>query len=155
MTNLGALSGRPIPPSILSRSFDDLIEKTDGCWLWRGFRMTPTGYGRFNGTVDGKARKMLAHRMIYEQLVGPIPQGMTLDHLCRNRSCVNPDHMEVVTNRINTLRGDNPCAQNARRTSCVNGHAFDAANTRPYRGGRVCRACDNRRGRAYRARMAS
>ena len=91
----------------------------DACWSWLGAR-SQTGYGRF--WVDGKTVK--AHRWAYEHLVGPIPDGLTIDHLCRVRSCVNPAHLEPVSNRVNVLRGDAPAARNARKTHCVRGHEF-------------------------------
>lgn len=109
----------------------------DECWIWPG---APDigGYGRV--MVNGKAGQ--AHRQVYEHLAGPIPEGLTLDHLCRNRRCVNPSHLEPTTGRENTLRGEGPGAVNARRTHCVNGHAFDEQNTYTTKEGhRGCRAC--------------
>lgn len=72
-----------------------------GCWLWLG-EINRNGYGRV--WVSGK--RLMAHRHLYERLVGPIPEGLVLDHLCRNRSCCNPAHMDPVTVRVNTLRGE-------------------------------------------------
>ncbi len=94
------------------------------------------GYGK----VGNKSKK--AHRVAYEQAVGPIPAGLTIDHLCRNRRCVNPEHMEPVTRRVNTMRGDGPTARHARQTTCKSGHPFDEVNTYRWRGGRKCRACN-------------
>ena len=102
------------------------------CWRWKGHK-TPTGYGRYVG--EG------AHRVAYRLLLGPIPVGMTIDHLCRVRDCVNPAHMELVSLRVNVLRGIGPPAQNAKRSHCKRGHSFDAANTYLYRGSRACRSC--------------
>ncbi len=83
-----------------------------------------------------------AHRAAYELYVGPIPEGLTIDHLCRNTLCVNPAHLEAVTMRENILRGTGPSAQAARKTHCLRGHPFDDGNTL-FRatGKRVCRAC--------------
>jgi len=85
---------------------------------------------------------MAAHRFAYEALVGPIPEGLKLDHLCRNRACVNPDHTEPVTDRVNTLRGFGPTAMNARATHCSEGHEFTDENTYLNQSGsRVCLTC--------------
>lgn len=118
------------------------VDKTDpnGCWLWTGSR-EPKGYGRF--WLNGQQFK--AHRAAYELLVGPIPEGLVLDHLCRVRVCVNPAHLEPVTNRENILRGEGRTAVQARRTHCPKGHPYDEANTivrqRHGRPTRQCRAC--------------
>jgi hypothetical protein len=74
----------------------------DGCWLWQAGK-TKSGYGMFGGGYAGKVTT--AHRWIYRRVVGPIPDGMVIDHLCRNKSCVNPDHLEPVTHSVNLLRG--------------------------------------------------
>lgn len=113
------------------------------CWRWSQYR-DRDGYGRFG-------RGHLAHREAYKALVGPIPQGLTLDHLCRNRDCVNPAHLEPVTIGENLLRGESFQGVNARKTHCINGHPFDETNTRvatDFRTGRPtreCRTCTNRR----------
>lgn len=105
----------------------------DECWPWVG-RKRPDGYGQ----LQLGARKILAHRAAYELLVGPIPVGLTLDHLCRNRPCVNPAHLEPVSDRENILRGEGTGAQYARRTRCPAGHVFDTTRTD---GGRRCGRC--------------
>lgn len=107
------------------------------------------GYHGPNGYV-WVSRGRLAHRVAYEQARGPIPEGLELDHLCRNRACVNPDHLEPVTHRENLLRADTFAARHAAQTHCVNGHEFTPDNTyirtRP-EGGRECRACRKARNR--------
>lgn len=106
------------------------------CWEWIG--CGNGSYGQFH--KDG--RHMVAHRASYELFVGEIPAGMTLDHLCRNRRCVNPAHLEPVTQRANTLRGIGPSAKNASKTHCPRGHEYSGDNTYIHaQGYRVCRAC--------------
>jgi len=118
-------------------------DKGDGCWLWTGGK-TLAGYGQLS--ID--YRKTLAHRYAYELLVGPIPPGMEIDHLCRNRSCVNPQHMEAVTHAENMRR-------QVRRPHCPQGHEMTGHNLmyRKDGGGRICRACRDQRNRsAYQRR---
>ncbi|MFD9789638.1 HNH endonuclease signature motif containing protein [Streptomyces sp. NPDC059070] len=117
-----------------------------GCWEWTG-HIKPNGYGQ----VRVGDRKHNVHRLAYEVLVGPIPPGLVIDHLCRNRRCLRPDHLEPVTQRTNVLRGEGPAARNARSTHCVQGHTFDAVNTyvRP-NGSRDCRSCNADRNRRRR-----
>ena len=119
------------------------VGQTSECWLWSG-PCTPQGYGRY---WAGK-NKVYPHRLAYELLVGPIPEGLTIDHLCRNPRCVNPAHLEPVTPRENTLRGYGLAALHAAKTHCLRGHPFDEENTRVYRGGRHCRKCCALRQRA-------
>ena len=122
------------------------------CLVWTG-RDDGRGYGRYY--LNGKYRA--AHKVAYEAAVGPVPEGRELDHLCRVHACVNWDHLEPVTHRENTLRGDGPSARHARATHCANGHPFNAENTYVIPGGkragkRECRACFRIRQRAKRAR---
>lgn len=117
------------------------------CIPWEG-RNNGNGYGRI--TVGG--RQLMAHRYLWEQKNGKVPDGMQLDHLCRNRSCVNLSHLEVVTCKINVLRGVGPTAQNARKTHCVNGHPFNGENLAVYKGVRRCRTCERKRGAEYKIR---
>ena len=114
-------------------------EPNSGCWLWTGCCIS-SGYGQIS--LGGKVR--YAHRTYYELVKGPIAKGLYLDHKCRVRCCVNPDHLEVVTNRENVLRGIGQSAQNARKTHCIRGHPFSTENTYipPHKPrGRECRAC--------------
>jgi hypothetical protein len=110
------------------------VKKTKSCWMFKG----AYGHGQFK--VDG--RSVMAHRYAYELVVGPIPDGMVLDHLCRKAGCVNPAHLEPVTQAENVRRGVSAAAQNARKTHCKRGHEFTSENTRvTANGNRVCRAC--------------
>jgi hypothetical protein len=130
-------------PSSLVDRFLSKFEKTDHCWLWEG-GINEWGYGQF---WVGGTRKKMAHRVSYELYIGPIPEGLTIDHLCRVPACVNPAHMEVVTVAENILRGTGPSANYARRTHCENGHPFVAGNVR-HRGGsngRRCVTCEHAR----------
>lgn len=111
-----------------------------GCWLWHG-SIDKNGYGK----AVRNAGHYRAHRFSYELLVGPIPRGLQLDHLCRNRSCVNPTHLEIVTNRENWLRGKTPSSMYAKQTHCKHGHLLSGDNVynwskRP--GWRTCRMCN-------------
>lgn len=148
--------GDPMPDQPIQRHGDPLIDralrfvdKTDGCWLWTGARKAG-GYGQIK--VGEQSR--LAHRALYELLVGPIPEGLELDHLCRVRECVNPEHLEPVTRRENVLRGVAPAAANARKTHCPQGHPYEGRNVyiNAASGGRVCRTCNNAAALRYRQR---
>jgi hypothetical protein len=110
------------------------------CWLWTGhIAKGSKGYAR----LGWLGRQQLAHRVAYELVIGPIPEGLTLDHLCRVRHCVNPRHLAAITNRENILRGESPSAKWAGRTHCGKGHEFTPENTytRPNGEGRICRTC--------------
>lgn len=124
---------------------------TTPCWIWN-LAVNDSGYG-----VVGQGGKMLrAHRVYYEKACGPIPSGLVLDHLCRVRSCVNPDHLEPVTRGENVMRGSTLPALNATKTHCPNNHPYDEANTRiNKRGSRSCRACDRERAQALRKAAAA
>jgi hypothetical protein len=111
----------------------------DGCWPWTGARQDK-GYGLFSPT---HSRQVGAHRVAYELTTGQIPDGMVIDHLCRNPPCVNPAHLEPVTSRENLLRGTTLAAANATKTHCDHGHEFTPENTRITKpeGKRICRTC--------------
>ena len=133
--------------SLLERIEQKYIpEPNSGCWLWLG-AVTPTGYG----TISIKHKTYHAHRTVYECLVGPIPAGLQLDHLCRVRSCVNPAHLEPVTNQVNLLRGKRSFS------ACKNGHPYTPDNIYTIKGYyRCCRTCkklsDNRADQKRRAK---
>ncbi len=124
-----------LPAKIANR-----IQKTKDCWFWIG-SLTQQGYGRM--WVKSRNSTNYAHRIVYELLVGPIPEGLTIDHLCRNKLCVNPEHMEAVSSRVNALRGYGPPAINARKRRCHKGHLFNDKNVMLVRGGRKrqCKIC--------------
>ena len=116
-----------------------VVVDPSGCWLWTG--ATRHGYGCISdGPGEARSTKQ-THRVVYENLVGPIPQDRELDHLCRVRRCCNPAHLELVTSRENTLRGTAPTAVNARKTHCGRGHEYTPANTYLSPKGRECRRC--------------
>lgn len=119
------------------------------CWMWTASR-TRWGYGRFS---DDERRVVCAHRWSYEYFIGPIPAGLTIDHLCRNPACVNPIHLEAVTMRVNNSRADTASTINARKTHCIHGHPFDPENTRIGKDGRrTCRSCERVAACSYRQR---
>lgn len=116
-----------------------------GCWLWTA-QLDKGGYGKVK--LDG--RPWMAHRAAYTLLVGPIPAGLTLDHLCRVRNCVNPDHLEPVTLKENLMRGRTPAALNSAKTACPQGHPYDEHNTYRWRGRRMCKKCQRASTRRWR-----
>lgn len=126
------------------------VDKSGECWIWTGARL-PRGYGRF-GVRAGDCR--YAHRLAYEWLVGPIPHGFVIDHLCNRPWCVNPAHLEAVTIQVNTARGySNPIitSLNTGKTHCPHGHPYNEANTYVWAktGWRQCLTCKRANARRY------
>lgn len=121
------------------RFWSKVRETASGCWEWTAGQ-NGVGYGSYY--LDGRQR--LAHRLAYAEMVGPIPDGLHIDHICRNRLCVNPDHLDPVTQRVNNLRGVGVYAVNAAKSECANGHPLTGANLmlRGRDGSRRCRACN-------------
>ena len=121
------------------------IQQSSGCWNWVAYKCKK-GYGNFR--LNGKIRK--AHRVSYELLKGIIPENLQIDHLCKNKACVNPDHLEPVTCIENLNREENNLSSvNRRKTRCPKGHEYMGYNLikRKVDGGRDCRMCNNERNR--------
>lgn len=117
------------------------------CWIWIGSRQGK-GYGTFRigSRTDGSRRSVLAHKFLFETIHGAVPTGLELDHLCRVRACVNPDHLEAVGHNVNVQRGDSPAqlrAWQAAKTHCPHGHPYSGTNLyfAPGTAHRQCRAC--------------
>lgn len=131
------------------------IRKEDsGCWTWLGGVNSVSGYGYVS---NWPKPSVVAHRVAYELLVGPIPEGLFIDHLCRNRGCVNPAHLEPVTNRENCLRGMAPMIQLHVKGMCKAGHPATPENlvqskTRP--GRRRCLICERKWNKQQRTKKA-
>jgi hypothetical protein len=152
-----------VPPSVESDlvRFFAKVELTDSCWIWTAGK-DPNGYARFwwsTGRTSQAVRRdpmVYSYRWLYELTNGPIADGLVIDHLCRNRACVNPDHLEVVTQRVNILRGTGASARNARRTHCPKGHEYTSGNIyihkRKGTQGRDCKRCCGERNREQRER---
>lgn len=131
----------------LTQFFWDRANKAedDQCWVWSG--NVTDGYGRVATQFCGIRYYIRAHRLAYELLVGSIPTGKVLDHLCRNRRCVNPKHLEPVTSKVNVLRGEGVTATNAKKTICHLGHPLSGQNLASrlfgWRGCRICKRIKN------------
>ncbi len=115
------------------------VNVSGSCWIWTGI-IDHKGYGQF---AANHKKHLAAHRWAYEALVGPIKEGLVVDHLCRNRACCNPDHMELVTTKENVLRGEGITAQNARRVACCCGHEYSVCHRKNGRSYRFCKRCKN------------
>lgn len=125
-----------------------LVDVDTGCWLWTG-AANLYSYGVI-GNGDRSDLVTLVHRAAYEDLVGPIPEGLDLDHLCRNRICCNPDHLEPVTRAENVARGDHAKCWADELETCKRGHPWVPENTRYSAKQRHCRTCERARKRGYR-----
>lgn len=125
------------------------VRQDGDCWVWTG-HISRDGYAHFNA---GDLRQVMTHRWSWEFFRGPIPDGLVLDHLCRNRSCVNPDHMDVVTSQVNILRGEGVAALNAKKTSCPFGHPYIGRMSRTGRPYRACLRCQALASHEYKLRL--
>lgn len=126
----------------------------NGCWHWQGYVSPTTGYGTFLQRTNGVAKTHYVHRAAYDHHNGPIPDGLVVDHTCHNtddtcfeaseclhRRCINPDHLESVTQAVNIERGKGLAALNAAKTHCPAGHVYDIENTATFSGKRHCKTC--------------
>lgn len=139
-------NSRSVGASILKR-FE--FSKESGCWNWIGV-ISPKGYGTFHKVVNGIHKNLYAHRISYEYFRKKIPKGLTIDHLCRNRRCINPDHLEPLTIGENVLRGNTVSGINSRKTHCKHGHPLSGENLGIEKNGsRVCYTCANFRASGY------
>lgn len=148
--------GRMTNDERIARWLSRCATDENGCWIWPGAKANG-GYGNvLTLNSDGEYVSRGLHRVVYEHRVGPIPDGLDLDHLCRVPACCNPAHLEPVTHRENTLRGETVPAARSKITHCPQGHEYTAENTRlSKRGQRSCRTCKKVQDNAYHARMRS
>lgn len=152
---LGPSSGKPIllglaeEKTIACEKILKRIKRNkNGCWIW--MRHRKNGYGSFNW----RGRTIRVHRLAYEAFKGEIQEGLELDHLCKERACVNPWHLEPVNSRTNVLRGEGQGAMSFKKKQCLNGHEFKGKNFYVFRKGsdvrRICRICQRDRKRSER-----
>ena len=132
------------PTKTVIERFNEKVNKTDTCWLWTAYLLND-GYASFRFPNGSRA-----HRFSYEYFKGPIPNDLTVDHICRVRHCVNPDHLRLLSNKENVLIGFGPPANNRRMTHCKRGHELAGINIQIYRGRRCCLICRKEQGRIYR-----
>lgn len=143
LTGRGKKRSRWLTRTTEERFFEKVVV-TGFCWLWEG--AISAGYGNFG--ISGTS--VIAHRWAYEHLVGPIPEGLVLDHLCRVRNCVNPDHLEPVTNEENIRRGYSISRMYRERSSCHNGHDYvEGSYYVSSKGFRTCAICARKREQEY------
>ncbi len=131
------------------------LDPNSGCWVFHG-TISDSGYGLMK--PPGRTRWVRVHRYVYEQLVGPIPDGLQIDHVkekgCTSKACCNPDHLEPVTSRENTARGNAPSASIIRLGVCQRGHVMTPDNIYTYpKGNRRCRSCQDMHRKAHHARL--
>lgn len=125
---------------VLERFWNKVEIQPNGCWDWVG-AITNRGYGLFNDEIKLK----LVHRLSYEINKGKIPAGLQIDHLCRNRKCVNPEHLEVVTQKENMMRGFGLASMYSKRSHCKRGHPLVKENLGKWRNSRDCLICSRLR----------
>lgn len=132
-----------LPPPWLSKKIEVL---ENGCWKWLGY-VDIQGYGRYEVQNNYVRDRQYAHRFVYELLRERIPPNREIDHLCKYKTCVHPDHLEVVTSRENVRRSSSVCAVNGRKTHCKYGHEFTPENIYKMKHGRACLMCRRIAGR--------
>lgn len=147
MTGRAVLKLKAAPGTPDETRFHLRVAEVNTCWLWLGGEGgAHLRYGGFctGSRTDGSVRTEYAHRWAYEHYVGPIPEGLQLDHLCRNTICCNPAHLEPVTASENIRRGTSPLAQRAKQTHCIHGHPLAGKNLLMRGNKRECRTCRRR-----------
>lgn len=138
----------PRPRPDVDRFAEKIALTDNGCVEWIA-GTNGTGYGQFGIGPRSARKKVYVHRWSYEHHVGPIPEGLVIDHLCGNRLCVLPAHLEAVTQRVNLARANDLSTRNANKARCPAGHVYAGDNLYIYRWSRMCRACRRAAGRRY------